>query len=166
MIIFNITSAEIKTKSADVLLTMITILKELRIAQLYSSNGRTLVQSYASCRFNSSESSHSKFIRMSFQIYPDVIPKSYIICYPFFRKMDDSETHEVIHWMRHYNPQLVYRIVASRNTCYYSENQIFCFLKSWILTCLIFFLGTKLFCLPLDLLDIPATWQTHDAFNK
>ena len=33
MIIFNITSAEIKTKSADVLLKMIVILKDLRIAQ-------------------------------------------------------------------------------------------------------------------------------------
>ena len=36
VIIFNITSAEIKTKSADVLSEMITILKELRIAQLFS----------------------------------------------------------------------------------------------------------------------------------
>ena len=35
VIIFNITLAKIKTKSADVLLKMITILKELRIAQLY-----------------------------------------------------------------------------------------------------------------------------------
>ena len=34
MIIFNNTSAKIKTKSADVLLKIITILKELRIAQL------------------------------------------------------------------------------------------------------------------------------------
>ena len=41
----------------------------------------------------------------------------------------------------------IYRIVASTNTCYYSENQIFDFLKSWILTCRIFFFGTKLFCL-------------------
>ena len=39
------------------------------------------------------------------------------------------------------------KIVSSRSMCYYSENQIFCFLKSWILTCRIFFLGTKLFCL-------------------
>ena len=29
---------------------------------------------------------------------------------------------------------LRYRIVASTNTCYYSENQIFCFLKSRIVT--------------------------------
>ena len=40
-----------------------------------------------------------------------------------------------------------YRIVASRSTCYYSENQIFYFLKSRILTCRIYFLGTKLFYL-------------------
>jgi hypothetical protein len=40
-----------------------------------------------------------------------------------------------------------YSIVASTNTCYYSENHIFCFLKSWILTCRIFFLGIKLFYL-------------------
>ena len=33
VVIFNITSAEIKTKSDDVLLKMTTILKELRIAQ-------------------------------------------------------------------------------------------------------------------------------------
>ena len=33
----------------------------------------------------------------------------------------------------------MYRIVASTNTCYYSENQIFCFLKSRILTIRIFF---------------------------
>ena len=32
----------------------------------------------------------------------------------------------------------LYRIVASTNTCYYSENQIFCFLKSRILTCRFF----------------------------
>ena len=34
MIIFNNTSAEIETKSADVSLKMIIILKELRIAQM------------------------------------------------------------------------------------------------------------------------------------
>ena len=45
-------------------------------------------------------------------------------------------------WSRH-----IYRIVASRSTCYYSENEKFCFLKSRILSCRIFFLGTKLFCL-------------------
>ena len=44
MIIFNNTSAEIKTKSADVLLNMITILKELRIAQLCLKNEQTLIQ--------------------------------------------------------------------------------------------------------------------------
>ena len=42
MVILNIPSDEIKTKSADVLLKMITILKELRIAQLCSKNERTL----------------------------------------------------------------------------------------------------------------------------
>ena len=42
VIIFNNTSAEIKAKSADVLLKMITILKELRIAQLCSKTERTL----------------------------------------------------------------------------------------------------------------------------
>ena len=42
MIIFNITSAEIKTKSTDVLLKMILTLKKLRIVQLCSYNGRTL----------------------------------------------------------------------------------------------------------------------------
>ena len=30
----------------------------------------------------------------------------------------------------------------------------------------IFFLDNKLFCLSLDLLDILATWQTHDVFVK
>ena len=40
-----------------------------------------------------------------------------------------------------------YRIVASTNTCYYSGNQIFWFLKSRIVTCRKFFLGTKLFWL-------------------
>ena len=42
MIIFNNTSAEIKTKSADVLLKMIIVLKELRIAKLCSWNEQTL----------------------------------------------------------------------------------------------------------------------------
>jgi hypothetical protein len=30
----------------------------------------------------------------------------------------------------------------------------------------IFYLGKKLFCLSLDLLDIKATWKTHDVFVK
>ena len=34
---------------------------------------------------------------------------------------------------------ITYSIVASTNTCYYSENKIFCFLKSRILTCQFFF---------------------------
>jgi len=38
-----------------------------------------------------------------------------------------------------------YRIVASRSSCYYSENQNFCFLKSRILTCRKIFLWAKLF---------------------
>ena len=39
----NIALAEIKTKSADVLLKMTTILKKLRIVQLCSKNERTLI---------------------------------------------------------------------------------------------------------------------------
>ena len=38
-----------------------------------------------------------------------------------------------------------YRIVASRSTCYYSENEKFCFSKSQILTCRIFFFRNKTF---------------------
>ena len=34
-----------------------------------------------------------------------------------------------------YEIYFCYHIVANTNTCYYSENQIFDFLKSWILTC-------------------------------
>ena len=41
---------------------------------------------------------------------------------------------------------VTYRIVASRSMCYYSGNQKFCFLKSRLITCCIFILGTKLFC--------------------
>ena len=44
VIICTNTSAEIRTKSADLLLKMITILKELRIAQLCSENERTLIK--------------------------------------------------------------------------------------------------------------------------
>ena len=36
LLLFNITSADIKTKSADVVLKTTTILKEMRIAQLSS----------------------------------------------------------------------------------------------------------------------------------
>ena len=36
-----------------------------------------------------------------------------------------------------------YRIVTSRSTCYYSGNQKFCFLKSRLLTCCIFFSSRK-----------------------
>ena len=42
VVIFYNTSAEIKTKSANVLLKMTTILKKLRIMQLRSKNKRTL----------------------------------------------------------------------------------------------------------------------------
>ena len=41
-IVSNITSAEIKTKSADVLSKMTTILKELRMVQLGSKNEQTI----------------------------------------------------------------------------------------------------------------------------
>ena len=43
MIIFNNTSADFVLISADVLLKMTTILKELRITQLYSKSEQTLV---------------------------------------------------------------------------------------------------------------------------
>ena len=47
VVIFNITTAEIKTKSADIsILEMTTSLKELRIAQLWSKSERTLVKYY------------------------------------------------------------------------------------------------------------------------
>ena len=48
VIIFDYTLAEINTKSADALLKMIAILKELRIAQLCSKNERTLVDDFFS----------------------------------------------------------------------------------------------------------------------
>ena len=51
VIIFDNTSSEIKTKSVDVLLKMITILKELRITQLCSRNEGTLL-------------SHNSFVSM------------------------------------------------------------------------------------------------------
>ena len=38
-----------------------------------------------------------------------------------------------------------YHIVTSRSTCYYSGNQKFCFLKSRLVTCRTFLLGTKPF---------------------
>ena len=46
VVIFNTTLAEIKTKSADVILKMTIILKEMRIAQLCSKSERTLVFVY------------------------------------------------------------------------------------------------------------------------
>ena len=42
VVLFNNTSTEIKTKSADVLLKSTTIVKEMRIAQLWSKSKRTL----------------------------------------------------------------------------------------------------------------------------
>ena len=42
VVVFNILSAEIKTKSSDVLLKMTTFLKELRIVQLWSKNKQAL----------------------------------------------------------------------------------------------------------------------------
>ena len=50
VVIFNLTSAEIKTKSADMILKMTTILKELRMARLCSKNGRTLYVYYSLCK--------------------------------------------------------------------------------------------------------------------
>ena len=64
------------------------------------------------------------------------------------------------------NGMLNYRIVASTNTCYYSENQIFLIFKVSNSNMPLFFLSKKLFCLSLDFLEIPATWQTHDVFVK
>ena len=49
-----------------------------------------------------------------------------------------------------------YRIVACTNTCYYSENQIFCFLKSRILTCRIFFFRNKTFLFVIRSLRYPT----------
>ena len=59
-----------------------------------------------------------------------------------------------------------YHIVSSRSMCYYSENNNFCFLKSQILTCRIFFLGKKLFCLPLDLLDHGLRTPNEDIIQR
>ena len=42
VVLFNTPSADIKTKSADVVLKMTTSLKEMRIMQLCSQNGQTL----------------------------------------------------------------------------------------------------------------------------
>ena len=55
-----------------------------------------------------------------------------------------NEQSLVILWVNWFKNErfwkiFTYRIVASTNTCYYSENQIFWFLKSWIVTCRNFF---------------------------
>ena len=59
-----------------------------------------------------------------------------------------------------------YRIVASTNTCYYSENQIFWFLKSWIVTCRKFIFMNKSFVLVVQMSWKKHTWQTHHVFVK
>ena len=48
-----------------------------------------------------------------------------------------------------------YRIVASTNTCYYSEKQFFCFSKSRIVTCQFFF-RKKTFLLDIGSLRYPS----------
>ena len=55
-----------------------------------------------------------------------------------------------------------YRIVASTNTCYYSGNQIFWFLKSRIVTChkMQFFLGKKTF-----LFFVKMSWEKRYLTN-
>ena len=59
VVIFNNTSAEIKTKSADLLLKMTTILKELRIAQLWFENKGALPKQILSVgRFEKEGASH------------------------------------------------------------------------------------------------------------
>ena len=78
-----------------------------------------------------------------------------------------KEQYVSIHFATFYSQShFIYRIVASRSTCYYSENQIFLFLKSRIVTCRKFFLGTKLFCLLSKWAEKKGTWQTHDVFVK
>jgi hypothetical protein len=61
VVIFNISSAEIKTKSADVLLKMTTILKELRIAQQRSKKKQTL----AAADLFGDERKHPRFIHFT-----------------------------------------------------------------------------------------------------
>ena len=66
VVIFNITSTEIKTKSADVLLKMATILKELRIPQLRSmKNGL----------YNESIDLNTYMFFISFLIINDVVTR-------------------------------------------------------------------------------------------
>ena len=52
------------------------------------------------------------------------------------KEMHQDEDHNgfKMFWRPHSNPY-IYHIVASRRTCYYSGNQKFFFLKSWLLTC-------------------------------
>ena len=59
---------------------------------------------------------------------------------------------------------ITYRIVASTNTCYHSEKQIFYFLKVSNSNMPQFFLGKKLFCLLSKWAEKKDTW--HDVFVK
>ena len=66
----------------------------------------------------------------------------------------------------HTHTKRIYHIFMSTNMCNYSENEIFWFLKSQIVTCRNFLLGKKLFiCCPNELKK-KDTWQTHDVFVK
>ena len=63
-----------------------------------------------------------------------------------------ARTYELKEWYRDfvYFLNIAYR--CNRNTCYYSENQKFCFLKSRLLTCPKCYLGTIFFvCCPNEL---------------
>ena len=59
-----------------------------------------------------------------------------------------QKLHHFLKWtdLTHLKENM-YWIVASTNMCYYSENEIFWFLNSRIVTSRNFFLGKKLFCL-------------------
>ena len=59
-----------------------------------------------------------------------------------------------------------YRIVASRSTCYYSDNQIFWFLKSRMVTCPKSFFRDKTFLFVVRMSWKKDTWQLHDVFVK
>jgi hypothetical protein len=59
-----------------------------------------------------------------------------------------------------------YHIVASTNTCYYSENEIFFIFKVSNSNMPQLFSGKKLSCLLSKLAEKKDTWQTHDVFVK
>ena len=73
MVIFNTTSADIKTKSFDVALKMTTILKEMRIVQLCSKSELTLVLVQASatmqCRFLFEMNQTKEYSKNSYDIF-------------------------------------------------------------------------------------------------